>query len=106
MIAIGVLVYFFGEPDRLEKAQAAQLGSELDDAMTLYAENCSVCHGIAGEGIGSMPPLDNPGLRESDPDTLFKIIGRGLYGTSMPAWSKEDGGPLNDYQIDELVVLL
>ncbi len=106
MIAIGVLVYFFGEPDRLEKAQAAQLGSELDDAMTLYAENCSVCHGIAGEGIGSMPPLDNPGLRESDSDTLFKIIGRGLYGTSMPAWSKEDGGPLSDYQIDELVVLL
>jgi mono/diheme cytochrome c family protein len=65
-----------------------------------------VCHGIAGEGIGSMPPLDNPGLCESDSDTLFKIIGRGLYGTSMPAWSKEDGGPLSDYQIDELVVLL
>ena len=104
MIAIGVLVYFFSEPDRLQEAQAAQLGSELDDAMTLYAENCSVCHGIAGEGIGSMPPLDNLGLRESDSDTLFKIIGRGLYGTSMPAWSKEDGGPLSDYQIDELVV--
>jgi hypothetical protein len=24
----------------------------------------------------------------------------------MPAWSKEDGGPLSDYQIDELVALI
>ncbi len=27
-------------------------------------------------------------------------------GTSMPAWSKDDGGPISDYQISELVSLV
>ncbi len=105
LIAAGLLLYAFDEPARLESAQAAQLQTDLDEAMTLYAENCSVCHGLAGEGIGPNPSLDNPGLSESDPGTLFKIITRGLYGTSMPAWGLDDGGPLSDYQIGELVDL-
>ena len=106
LIIFGLTFYFLSEPTRLETAQAEQLQTDIDEAMTLYAENCSVCHGIAGEGIGSIPPLDSPGLRETDADTLSKILARGLYGTSMPAWSKEDGGPLSDYQINELVDLI
>jgi mono/diheme cytochrome c family protein len=37
---------------------------------------------------------------------LFKTIARGRFNTAMPAWSQEDGGPLSDYQIDELVNLV
>ncbi|MEA2007781.1 MAG: c-type cytochrome, partial [Chloroflexota bacterium] len=64
------------------------------------------CHNLAGEGIGANPPLDNPGLKDADPTNLFKIISRGLYGTSMPAWNVSDGGGLSDYQIGELVDLI
>jgi len=39
-------------------------------------------------------------------DEIFKTIARGRFQTSMPAWSKEDGGPLSDYQIGELVALI
>lgn len=106
IIAVGLLFAFIREPDRIETAQAQLLGTQLDDAMTLYAQNCSVCHGLDGDGIGATPPLDNDGLRGTDTDTLFKTIARGRFDTAMPAWSKEDGGPLSDYQISELVALV
>jgi mono/diheme cytochrome c family protein len=105
-IVAGLFIYALLEPDRIDRAQATQLTLNLDDAMTLYAENCSVCHGLAGEGIGAIPPLNNPNLSASDPQALTKTISRGLYGTSMPAWSLEDGGPLGDYQIEQLVQLI
>jgi mono/diheme cytochrome c family protein len=106
LIVVGVLLYAWSEPDRIVMAQTDQLASDLDEAMTLYAENCSVCHGAAGEGLGSTPTLDSPALQDSDPTSLYKIISRGLFNTSMPAWSIEDGGPLSDYQISELVSLI
>lgn len=106
LLASGLLIYAMREPLRIQAAQNQILSNQLDEAMTLYAQNCSICHGLAGEGIGATPPLDNPSLESADSLTLAKIIARGLYGTSMPAWSKEDGGPLSDYQIDNLVILI
>lgn len=106
LIATGIFWYALQEPARIVSAQGEQILTDLDDAMTIYAENCSVCHGLAGEGIGATPALDNPALRSSDYNSLYKIIARGLFGTSMPSWSKEDGGPLSDYQIGELVTLI
>jgi mono/diheme cytochrome c family protein len=106
MLALGLMFYALEEPARLVQAQAAQAEAGLDLAMTLYAENCSVCHGLKGEGIGATLPLDNPNLRDSDPLALAKVIARGRYNTAMPAWSKEDGGALSDYQIDQMVLLI
>jgi len=74
--------------------------------MTLYAENCAVCHGLNGEGIGATPALNNPALVTMAFDDLYKTISRGRFDTAMPAWSKEDGGPLSDYQIEEMVALI
>ena len=42
-IAAGLLLYAFQEPVRIESAQAHQVTLDLEDAMTLYAENCAVC---------------------------------------------------------------
>jgi mono/diheme cytochrome c family protein len=106
LIVVGVMLYVWNEPDRIVMAQEEQLALDLDEAMTLYAENCSVCHGIAGEGISSTPPLNSPALRDSDYASLDKVISRGLFNTAMPAWSVEDGGPLSTYQISELVSLI
>ncbi len=106
LIGAGIFLYSLQEPDRIAYAQQAQLDTDLDAAMTLYAENCSVCHGLAGEGIGSIPGLDTDALRQTDFSSLDKIISRGLYDTAMPAWAIEDGGPLSDYQIGTLVMLI
>ncbi len=106
LIVFGLAIYMFNEPERIVEAQGEILAVQLEDAMTLYAQNCSVCHGLAGEGIGAMPALDSDALRTMAYDDLSKTIARGRYDTAMPAWSKEDGGPLSDYQISELVALI
>ncbi len=105
LMVTGIALYAFNEPTRMQEAQARQLVADLDGAMTLYAQNCAVCHGAAGEGIGATPALDTPALQEMDAEALTKVISRGLYGSAMPAWNLEDGGPLSDYQIGQLVSL-
>ena len=106
VIAASLGFYMLNESSRITAAQEDVLGSQLDEAMTLYAENCVVCHGAAGEGIGATPPLNNPALQTMAFEDIAKTISRGRYQTAMPAWSIEDGGPLGDYQIDELVLLV
>lgn len=106
IIVVALSVYIYSEPGRILASQGEILHAQLDDAMTLYAENCAVCHGLNGEGIGATPPLDAPGLQTMPYVELEKIIARGRFETAMPAWSKEDGGPLSDYQIGELVALI
>ena len=105
-IVFAVLFYALQEPDRLESAQNEILAVQLNESMSLYAENCAVCHGLSGEGIGSIPSLNNEGLRTMDYDELLKTINRGRYDTAMPAWNKSDGGPLSDYQVEELAALI
>ncbi|MBI5965773.1 MAG: c-type cytochrome [Chloroflexi bacterium] len=99
-------LYMLNEANRIDEAQAAVLSAQLDESMTLYAENCAVCHGLNGEGIGATPALNNPSLVTMAFDDLYKTISRGRFDTAMPAWSKEDGGPLRDYQIEEMVALI
>lgn len=106
LIVFALAFYMFNEQTRIVEAQGEILNVQLDDAMTLYAENCSVCHGLSGEGIGATPALDSEALRTMDYSELAKTIARGRFNTAMPAWSKEDGGPLSDYQISEMVALI
>jgi mono/diheme cytochrome c family protein len=106
LIVFGLGFYMLNEPTRITTAQTQILHVQLDDAMTLYAQNCSVCHGLSGEGIGATPALNNPALQTMAYDDLTKTIARGRFNTAMPAWSKEDGGALSDYQISELVSLI
>ncbi len=106
LIVFGLGFYMLHEPVRIAESQTQILHTQLDDAMTLYAQNCSVCHGLSGEGIGATPALNNPALQTMAYDDLTKTIARGRFNTAMPAWSREDGGALSDYQISELVGLV
>jgi len=106
IIVFTLAFYIVSEPDRISESQGQILRIQLNDAMSLYAENCAVCHGLSGEGIGATPPLNSPGLVSMPYDELYKVIARGRFETAMPPWSKEDGGPLSDYQIGELVALI
>jgi mono/diheme cytochrome c family protein len=106
IIVFALAFYIASEPTRIVESQGQILHVQLDDAMSIYAENCAVCHGLNGEGIGATPPLNAPGLQSMPYDELYKTIARGRFETAMPAWSKEDGGPLSDYQIGELAALI
>jgi mono/diheme cytochrome c family protein len=73
------------------------------DFETLYATNCSGCHGANGK-LGPAQPLGDPVYLAFAPDAVLRSkIHAGVDGTSMPAFGLTAGGPLSDQQIDALV---
>ncbi len=106
ILIIAIPVYAWMEPARMEQAQQLLREKYVQDAAVMYVDNCALCHGVEGEGIGAYPPLNTQGIREADYDFLYKTIARGRYNTAMTAWHEEDGGPFNSYQIEELVAFL
>jgi mono/diheme cytochrome c family protein len=104
LLALGLAIV--REPTRIVAAGEEILNGQIDEATAIYAEQCAVCHGIAAEGIGSNPPLDDEALRATDFDSLFKTVSRGRFDTAMPAWALDEGGPLSDYQVSGLVALV
>jgi cytochrome c oxidase cbb3-type subunit III len=74
--------------------------SQVLDFETLYAQNCSACHGKQGRG-GAAIALDNPVyLAIADEGSVHKVTANGVHGTSMPAFAQSAGGMLTDKQID------
>lgn len=95
-------LYWATEPRRQENALARQTGESIARGAEEYASNCAACHGRQGEGaLGGA--LAGTGL---DSRALQKVIARGVSGTAMAPWGKEDGGPLQDYQIRDLVTFI
>src|SRR5262245_21268256 len=67
---------------------------------TLYAENCSACHGAEGRGGGAIALADPLYLSIVPEATMRKVIVNGVGGTSMPAFAQSAGGMLTDEQIN------
>jgi mono/diheme cytochrome c family protein len=106
LLVVALPLYAFNEPDRMAEAQAELRQQFVSDAAVIYVENCALCHGAAGEGIGAVPALDSDALHSADLDFLSKTIARGRYGTTMAGWHVDEGGILNDYQVEEMVALI
>ncbi len=98
--------YAMQEQGRLQSAQEALREQYVLEASGTYVENCAVCHGSKGEGVGVMPPLNNPALSQADGGMLYDNISRAAHGTAMASWHLDEGGILNEYQIESLVTLL
>ncbi len=71
----------------------------------LFDENCVVCHGRNGEGrIGATLAKSWSSVR---PDLTIKTtIQNGVSGSLMPAWGQQNGGPLTDENINDLVAFV
>ncbi|MDM8531846.1 c-type cytochrome [Anaerolineales bacterium HSG25] len=106
IIALVLPLYASQEASRMETAQQTLIHEAIKMGEVAYAENCALCHGAAGEGIGSYPGLNNEGMQSMEYSDLFKVIGRGRYNTTMAAWGVEEGGVLNNWQIDQLIALI
>lgn len=95
--------YAMQEQARMKRAQETYRQQAVAGGAKLYIKHCRLCHGDVGEGVGAMPALDNPALIEVDPVLLSRTISRAAHGSEMAAWHIDEGGMLNDYQINELV---
>ena len=109
LIALSILVlalpiYLVQESNRMERAQTALREQFVADGAVLYVENCVLCHGPTGEGVGAMPALHR--LSTADYDVLYETIAYSPHGSAMASWHVDEGGRLNDYEIAGLVTLI
>jgi cytochrome c oxidase cbb3-type subunit 3 len=75
----------------------------------LYVQLCAPCHGVDGKGYAAdrAPSLVNSTFLESaSDDFLRRSIAAGRPGTSMAAYGKSRGGPLDDAGVQRLVAFL
>ena len=83
-------------------AVASAQGDQVTQGARLYAANCAVCHGDKGEGRVGARLKDFPSI---NPAAFVKAtVASGVPGSKMPAWSKANGGPLSDADIDAIAV--
>jgi cbb3-type cytochrome c oxidase subunit III len=104
LIVVTLAVTALREPQRQVVAAASQLALSIAEGTDLYAENCVVCHGAAGEGLGSYPALAE--VANMDEMTLYNTIERGRYNTTMAAYGVAEGGVLQAAQVDALVNMI
>src|SRR5712671_5507399 len=80
-----------GRPDPADRPVPAD---HLLEFSALYQRNCAGCHGADGT-LGPAPPLNDPLFRAIVPETeLTDILTNGRNKTLMPAFARENGGPL------------
>jgi glucose/arabinose dehydrogenase len=63
------------------QAKAASAGEQI------YARTCSTCHGPAGEGTGSVPPLKLGPVQKAADGAIFWYITQGDPSNGMPSWA-------------------
>jgi cytochrome c oxidase cbb3-type subunit III len=85
-----------GEPQTNSEPVAP---SQVLDFDTLYAQNCSGCHGAQGRGGASIALANPVYLAIVDETTMRTIVENGVHGTSMPAFAQTAGGMLTTQQI-------
>ncbi|MBK8049637.1 MAG: c-type cytochrome [Anaerolineales bacterium] len=115
LLFIGVL-----ETPRMEAQTANFEGRSVQNGAMIFANNCSSCHGINGEGLpGVAPALNSRYFFEQrikdlqftgslkDYVKLTVAAGRpankqSQWAQMMPTWSSRYGGPLRDDQVSDV----
>src|SRR5262249_39620250 len=87
-------------PGKPRKGSEVLAPDEVVKFGTLYAENCSGCHGAEGRGGAAIALADPVYLSIVNEATMRNVIVNGVRGTSMPAFAQNAGGMLTDKQID------
>jgi mono/diheme cytochrome c family protein len=82
-----------------------QVQGDPNNGALLYDQNCAMCHGAQGEGrVGAT--LDRVWTSIRPDLSVENTIKNGVAGSVMPAWSVENGGPLTEMQIDDIVAFI
>jgi plastocyanin/mono/diheme cytochrome c family protein len=127
---IGTFLYFVWEngidifgaeiDSRQDVAAERQEKTNVERGAHLFSLNCRSCHGLKGEGViergglpgaplnveSNRPPEITGGTLAQRQRRLNDTITCGRNGTVMPPWHTDQGGPLNFFQIEQLVLLI
>ena len=86
-------------PGRPDEADRHKRPDEILDFDTLYAVNCSGCHGAEGTLGASRPLADPVYLALVSPAQVAEVVSNGR-AVTMPAFARSAGGTLTDEQVD------
>ncbi|HSP55469.1 MAG TPA: cupredoxin domain-containing protein [Dehalococcoidia bacterium] len=118
VFAVATLLYFLWDSERATEATDRQLTRNAEFGGALYALNCRACHGLVGKGAlessvlpglplnSDLPYRDQGAALAGNQQRYRDTIRCGRVGTVMPSWHQDYGGPLNDFQIQQLVTLI
>lgn len=118
--AVFLAAYWLVEPNRINNKIDEFYMEDVQHGRTLFVNNCATCHGEqAGGGSAPnpysdapwpAPALDNIQARYEDSEIVLDVrefveqtIKQGRPGTPMPAWGADFLGPLNDFEVHQLV---
>ena len=102
LAAVSLLAACDALPGKPTPADRPLRPSEVIDFTTLFAQNCSGCHGPEGL-LGGARPLNDPVyLAIVGRDRLIRLTAEGVSGTTMPGFATSAGGMLTDQQIEIL----
>jgi hypothetical protein len=71
----------------------------------VFQANCVMCHGDQGQGrfgvaLAKAWPVTDP------PAYIREVASQGIDGSTMPAWSQSNGGPLTDEEIGDVAAFI
>lgn len=89
-----------GRPTRAERPVTA---NDVKDFDTLWATNCSGCHGANGRDGAARPMNDPVYLALASDDYLTHITTHGVDNTLMPPMAESEGGPMTTEQVNIIV---
>jgi mono/diheme cytochrome c family protein len=116
-VVLGMLIYIINDPARSKGATLNDVQNDAAAGAALFGANCSQCHGPKGEG-GVGPALNRPEWRADNPNfdangvynVISAVLIKGQYspqpGIQMPAWSRTNGGPFTDQQLDSVITFI
>jgi mono/diheme cytochrome c family protein len=120
ILALSLPIYFASEENRQEGFVEEFDEAALERGEHHYEEfQCGICHGVDGGGgvapyvekrsgisvAWTAPPI-NDVFYGYDPEEVRYWLIYGRANSPMPAWGLEGGGPMNEQQLDELIVYL
>ena len=112
--SLGAYVWF--DDGRRAEAEDQHLIEAAERGARIFANNCRVCHGNAGEGLIGLAlntPANTLAFRSYNDPALDALQARyrstiecGRNGTAMPPWAVAHGGSLNFFHIENLITLI
>lgn len=115
-IALVVILVGVGEEERMPQQETTYASRSIEAGGAIFADACTGCHGIQGQGIPGVAPALNSAaffttrldevswagsLRDYIQSTVAagRPVGSGQYSAVMPTWGNEYGGPLRPDQV-------
>jgi mono/diheme cytochrome c family protein len=93
-------LYRLYEPEARAESRAQQLSDLKQEGLNVYLDNCASCHGPEGEGIDAPALNSKQFLFDATLEQIASIVGHGIPGSEMVAWSIDFNGPLTSEQIE------